>query len=185
MRITGPALLYFKRDCYLFGCARSSLQHVGSSSLTKDWTWAPCWATRKSHLILLLSKAQNFHSLLVNQWYLLRAYYVFSRVSVELSVNKLVKKIKNSSQQGMYILAEGQSNQKRNGSSLAVQWLRLSAFAALNWVQSLFGELRSCKLCGLAKKKRVYSLLIIRAKEKIRHMVRRNSSFEWDKVNFI
>ena len=65
--------------------------------------------------------------------------------SVELSVNKLVKKkIKISSQQGMYILAEGRSNQKRNGSFLVVQWLGFSAFAALNWVQSLVGELRSC-----------------------------------------
>ena len=27
---------------HLFGCAKSSLRCVGSSSLTRDWTWASC-----------------------------------------------------------------------------------------------------------------------------------------------
>ena len=38
--------------------------------------------------------------------------------------------------------------------SLVVQWLRLGAFTAVAQVQSLVGELRSHKLCGMAKKKR-------------------------------
>ena len=41
------------------------------------------------------------------------------------------------------------------GSSLAVQWLGLGAFTAVVWVQSLVRELRSCKLRGTAKKKKV------------------------------
>ena len=42
------------------------------------------------------------------------------------------------------------------GTSLAVQWLGLSIFTAGAWVQSLAGELRSCKLSGTVggKKKR-------------------------------
>ena len=35
---------------------------------------------------------------------------------------------------------------------MVVQWLGLSAFTARARVQSLVGELRSCKLCGVAKK---------------------------------
>ena len=31
--------LFFK---YLFFCTWSCLWHVGSSSMTRDWTWAPC-----------------------------------------------------------------------------------------------------------------------------------------------
>ena len=38
------------------------------------------------------------------------------------------------------------------GNSLAVKWLKLSAFTAIACVQSLVGELRSCKLHGVAKK---------------------------------
>ena len=37
------------------------------------------------------------------------------------------------------------------GTSLAVQWLGLSIFMAGAWVQSLAGELRSCKLSGTAR----------------------------------
>ena len=40
------------------------------------------------------------------------------------------------------------------GNSLAVQWLGLGAFTAGAQVQSLVGKLRSCKPCGMAKKKR-------------------------------
>ena len=35
--------------------------------------------------------------------------------------------------------------------SLAVQWLRIGTFTAVAWVQSLVGELRSCKLHNSAK----------------------------------
>ena len=35
-----------------------------------------------------------------------------------------------------------------------VQWLELSTFTAMARVQSLVGELRSCKLHGAAKKKK-------------------------------
>ena len=35
-----------------------------------------------------------------------------------------------------------------------VQWLRLSAFTSVAQVQSLVGELRSCKSHGAAKKKK-------------------------------
>ena len=38
------------------------------------------------------------------------------------------------------------------GNSLAVQWLGLGAFTAVARVQSLAGELRSCKPCGMTKK---------------------------------
>ena len=40
------------------------------------------------------------------------------------------------------------------GNSLAVQWLGLSAFTCGARVPSLLGELRSCKPCGTAKKKK-------------------------------
>ena len=47
---------------------------------------------------------------------------------------------------------------KTSGNSLAVQWLGLCAFTARAWVQSLAGELRSCKPLrdthGAAKKKK-------------------------------
>ena len=38
------------------------------------------------------------------------------------------------------------------GNSLVVQSLGLGAFIAGTWVQSLVGELRSCKPCGVAKR---------------------------------
>ena len=38
------------------------------------------------------------------------------------------------------------------GNSLEVQWLGLGAFTAVAQVQSLVGELRSCKPHGVAKK---------------------------------
>ena len=38
--------------------------------------------------------------------------------------------------------------------SLAVQWLGLGAFTAVAQVQSLVGELRSCKLHGMARPKK-------------------------------
>ena len=43
------------------------------------------------------------------------------------------------------------------GNSLAVQWLGLSAFTAVAQVQSLAGELRSHKPCGMAKRKKIIS----------------------------
>ena len=42
----------------------------------------------------------------------------------------------------------------KRGNSLAVQWLGLSTFTAMAQVQSLVGEVRSQKLCGIAKKKK-------------------------------
>ena len=42
----------------------------------------------------------------------------------------------------------------QTGNSLAVLWLRLSAFTARAWVQSLVGELRSHKPRGQKKKKK-------------------------------
>ena len=41
------------------------------------------------------------------------------------------------------------------GNSMVVQWLALSALTAEAQIQSLIGELRSCKLSGMAKKKKV------------------------------
>ena len=47
-----------------------------------------------------------------------------------------------------FILASNfKSNSK--GSSLVVQWLGLNAFTAVAWVQSLIGELKSCKPRGV------------------------------------
>ena len=43
---------------------------------------------------------------------------------------------------------------KLRGNSLVVQWLGLSTFTAGAQVQSLVGELRSCKPHGVAKKKK-------------------------------
>ena len=40
------------------------------------------------------------------------------------------------------------------GNSLVVQWLGLGAFTVMAQVQSLVRELRSCKLCGGAKKQK-------------------------------
>ena len=42
-----------------------------------------------------------------------------------------------------------------SGNSLAAQWLGLSAFTAVAWVQSLVRELRSHKPRGVARKKKV------------------------------
>ena len=42
----------------------------------------------------------------------------------------------------------------RWGSSLAGQWLGLGAFTAGTQVQSLVRELRSCKMCSVAKKEK-------------------------------
>ena len=54
---------------------------------------------------------------------------------------------------------QGNANQNHNesGNSLVVQWLGLSAFIAMAWVQSLFGELRSHKLHAAAKKKEIHN----------------------------
>ena len=46
-----------------------------------------------------------------------------------------------------------------DGNSLAVQWLGLRAFIARAQVQSLVRELRSCKLRGVAKKKKKAHML--------------------------
>ena len=52
-------------------------------------------------------------------------------------------------------LRSGKPNWKANaGNSLVDQWLGLGAFTATAQVQSLVGELRSCKPCGKAKKKK-------------------------------
>ena len=40
--LSAPSFFFFLMLIYLFGCARSWLQHVGSSSLTRYRTWAPC-----------------------------------------------------------------------------------------------------------------------------------------------
>ena len=40
------------------------------------------------------------------------------------------------------------------GNFLVVQWLRLSTFTAVEWVQSLVKELRSHKFNGVAKNKK-------------------------------
>ena len=50
-------------------------------------------------------------------------------------------------------LEEAKKNE-RGGNSLAVQWLGLGAFTSVAWVQSLVGEVRSCKPRGTAKKKK-------------------------------
>lgn len=42
-------------------------------------------------------------------------------------------------------------NKYNKGTSLGVQWLRLSASAAGAWIQFLVGELRSSMPCGMAK----------------------------------
>ena len=47
-----------------------------------------------------------------------------------------------------------QTKKEVSGHSLAVQWLGLCAFSAVVKVQSLVGELQSCKLHGLTKKKK-------------------------------
>jgi len=40
------------------------------------------------------------------------------------------------------------------GNSLVVQWLGLTFFTAVAWIQSLVGELRSYKMHGMAKNKK-------------------------------
>ena len=42
---------FFFNFIYLFGCSGSQLQHVGSSSLTRDQTWAPCAGSSESQLL--------------------------------------------------------------------------------------------------------------------------------------
>ena len=46
------------------------------------------------------------------------------------------------------------SKKRKLGSSLAVQWLGLSAFTATDQIQSLVRELRPHKLSSVAKKKK-------------------------------
>ena len=53
----------------------------------------------------------------------------------------------------MYSVAPNNNN-KLDGNSLVVQWLGLGGFTAGAWVWSLVGELRSCNLYDLAKKKK-------------------------------
>ena len=44
-----PAIHEDNHICsYLFGCTRSQLGHVGSNSLTRDRTWAPCIGSTES-----------------------------------------------------------------------------------------------------------------------------------------
>ena len=45
------------------------------------------------------------------------------------------------------------------GNSLAVQWLGLGTFTAVAQVQSLVGEIRSCKPSGAAKIKKEINFL--------------------------
>ena len=52
---------------------------------------------------------------------------------------------------------------KNKGSSLAVQWLRLSTFTTVTWVQSLAGDLRSHNPCSSGKKKKKAVLESIRS----------------------
>ena len=47
---------------------------------------------------------------------------------------------------------------KINGTSPAVQWLGLSAFTAVAWVQALFGELRSHKTHGVSPCRDTYPM---------------------------
>ena len=63
------------------------------------------------------------------------------------------KEKKKDSLQSIYY--PGFVNQRR-GNSLAVQWLGLNAFTAGAQVQSLVGELRSCKSCSVGKKERKF-----------------------------
>ena len=54
-------------------------------------------------------------------------------------------------------LCSHQDSQIKNiltGNSLAEQWLGLSAFTSRAQVQTLVGELRSCKPCSMPKKKK-------------------------------
>lgn len=46
-----------------------------------------------------------------------------------------------------------------SGNSLVMQWLGLSTFMAMAWVQTLVGEQRSCKLLALGKNKNKQKLL--------------------------
>ena len=46
-----PFLLLFSESIYLFGFAKSQLQHVGSSSLTRDHTQAPCFGSTEAKLL--------------------------------------------------------------------------------------------------------------------------------------
>ena len=47
-----------------------------------------------------------------------------------------------------------------NGNSLVVQWLGLGTFTAVGRVQSLVGELRSCKPCSVAKNKIFFKITV-------------------------
>ena len=55
------------------------------------------------------------------------------------------------------------------GNSLEAHWLGLSTFTARAWVQSLVRELRSHKLCGMAKNKCVcHKLVVVRGRPRTR-----------------
>ena len=55
----------FKKYSYLFGCARSYLLHVVSSSLTRDRTQVPCTESVVSYL--LDHQGSPFHFIIYNQ----------------------------------------------------------------------------------------------------------------------
>ena len=55
LRLADKLKKYFFFNVCLFGCSRSQLWHMGPSSSTRDWSWAPCigsvtlshWITRE------------------------------------------------------------------------------------------------------------------------------------------
>ena len=51
-------LFCFLKIYYLFDCTGSKLWHVGSSSLTRDWTWAPCIGSTEFQSLDLLGSPQ-------------------------------------------------------------------------------------------------------------------------------
>ena len=55
------------------------------------------------------------------------------------------------------------SSQKWNegGNSLVAQWLALGASTALAWIQSLVRELRSCKLCTVARGEKMEQVIAV------------------------
>ena len=69
-----------------------------------------------------------------------------------------------------------QTKKEVSGHSLAVQWLGLCAFSAVVKVQSLVGELQSCKLHGLTKKKKKKKEMLGCQKYKVKERPRNSAS---------
>ena len=118
----------------LWGCSSSRSSCVCSCLIIQ--AWALNATSLKSLSVTTLSRAGYLppHPAILHHWILVSSFVAFMSFANDcLFVYLFCFKIQTP------------------GSSLVVQWLGFSAFTAVAQVQSLVGELRSHKLCGVGK----------------------------------